>query len=168
MKLVPLSNCNYLQAKVDDEDYDLIMAHNRLWTRVKSGAVARSMLRKSLTEFGKGRKVAMHRLVLDLWNDDGRDVDHIDGDNLNNQKSNLRIVTHSQNLHNTGKMVRGILTSKYKGVSWHKKAGKWQVYLCVKGHRIYGGLFTDEICAARKANELMLQHIKEFCQLNVV
>jgi len=42
-------------------------------------------------------------------------------------------------------------TSQYKGVTWHTKSKKWYVQISVKGEKIkYGGLFNDELQAARK------------------
>jgi hypothetical protein len=45
-------------------------------------------------------------------------------------------------------------TSKYKGVSWESKTGKWRVYFCVKGKSKFGGRFNDELDAGEKVNQL--------------
>jgi hypothetical protein len=61
------------------------------------------------------------------------DVDHIDGDGLNNKWDNLRDVTHSQNLMNAA--VRSDSTSGYKGVSYDKARDRWYAYINIDGKR---------------------------------
>jgi len=46
-------------------------------------------------------------------------------------------------------------TSQYKGVTWHKQRKKWYVRICIKGEEPkYGGIFKDELDAAKRANQL--------------
>merc|ERR1712034_9770 len=46
-------------------------------------------------------------------------------------------------------------TSKYKGVYWHKETRKWNVHFCSKNQkRKHGGLFDDELDAAKRVNQL--------------
>merc|ERR1712034_62656 len=46
-------------------------------------------------------------------------------------------------------------TSQYHGVYWHAESGKWYANLSLKsGKKIYGGIFDDELDAAKKVNEL--------------
>jgi hypothetical protein len=71
----------------------------------------------------------MHRIIINAPCD--MQVDHIDGNGLNNRKSNLRIATNSQNQHNA--RMRSDNTSGYKGVSFHKPSGLWQARLSVGG-----------------------------------
>jgi len=87
----------------------------------------------------------MHRLIMNAK--DGESVDHIDHNGLNNQKSNLRICTHQENLLNAQKM-KGRLgkptTSKYKGVYWDKDHRKWRARISTKERKIHVGLFHSE------------------------
>ena len=76
------------------------------------------------------------------------EVDHQDRDSLNNRWTNLRHATPSQNSCNKG--LRSDNSSGVKGVSYHKKTGKWQVNITVQGRTSYLGLFKD-IEAAEKA-----------------
>ena len=84
-----------------------------------------------------GRNILMHRVVMDAPK--GMDVDHINGDRLDNRKENLRICTRAQNSQN--KKLRRDSQSGYKGVyEWRpyiqkrkqeytsKKTGKTKVY----------------------------------------
>ncbi len=53
----------------------------------------------------------------------GMEVDHKDGNGLNNQRNNLRICSHAENSRNKGKHIDNF--SGYKGVCWHKQTKKW-------------------------------------------
>lgn len=77
----------------------------------------------------------------------GSDVDHIDGDGLNNTDSNLRIVTRQENLHAFRRKSAG-RTSRFIGVCWNKKKGKWQAGLQHNYKQIHIGLFRTETGAA--------------------
>ncbi len=104
----------------------------------------------------------MHRAILNAPK--GLLVDHIDGNGLNNRKSNLRLCTFAQNAHNS--RPRRNSSSRYKGVCWHKVKKKWTVSIYKGGKRTYLGYYDDEIEAAlaydRKATELF----GEFAYLN--
>ena len=98
-----------------------------------------------------GRTAAIHRFLLRPRK--GYQVDHIDGNGLNNCRSNLRVCTPQQNLANRG--PRGG-SSRFVGVS--RRAGKWEAKIMYRGKRFYLGRFDDEVEAAkardRKAHEL--------------
>lgn len=101
------------------------------------------------------------------------EVDHINGNGLDNRRQNLRVVSHDENMRNLRKQLtfNGEPTSsKYKGVTWHKGAGKWAAKVCFQNKTHNLGLFsptpTGEIEAAyaydRKARELF----GEYAHLN--
>ena len=71
----------------------------------------------------------------------GPEIDHRDGDGLNNQRSNLRECTHSQNLYN--QRIPRNNTSGVKGVFWHNKLSKWRAYISSEGTVIHLGYFQD-------------------------
>lgn len=83
--------------------------------------------------FGLGYKV--HRIIWLMQTGDWPkgDVDHIDGNGLNNKWDNLRDVTHSQNLMNAA--VRSDSTTGYKGVSYDKSRERWYAYINIDGKR---------------------------------
>lgn len=97
-----------------------------------------------------GKPILLHRELLGLAAGSDLHVDHIDGDRLNNRRSNLRTCTNRQNMANL--RPRGG-TSRFRGVSWHKATQKWVAMLSWKadgkGHAKYVGTFTDEEQAAR-------------------
>lgn len=96
---------------------------------------------------------------------DGMEVDHIDGDGLNNRRVNLRIVTHRQNIWNRKKNVNPT-SSKFKGVSLYKKSGRWVAYIAAHGKRRHIGYFDDEEAAARAYDAEARRLHGEFACLN--
>jgi hypothetical protein len=148
MKAIPLTRG--LVTLVDDDDYEWISQ----WKWYAS--VVKGERKFYATTDLDGRSIKMHRIILGLQPRDGVEVDHRDGDSLNNQRHNLRQATHSQNMANIG--LRKTNKSGYKGVHWNKRAGKWMSQIRKKGTRIHLGTFTDAEEAARaydaKAKEL--------------
>jgi len=80
------------------------------------------------------RIIATAFLNLDI-NDTTKQVDHIDGQRLNNSLTNLRVVTHQQNQWNR-------LTAK--GYCWSKQHNKWCAQIKVNKKKIHLGYFNTE------------------------
>jgi hypothetical protein len=59
-------------------------------------------------------------------------------------------------------------SSRYKGVSWHKRSGKWQAGIRVNGRTIFLGCFADELAAARAYNRAALKYFRDFAALNLL
>ena len=93
----------------------------------------------------------------------GMIVDHINGNTLDNRRSNLRVCTQSQNLMNSKKRIDN--TSGFKGVSWKKSKKLWQVYINVDKKRILGGYFKCRLLAVMKREELTKKHHGEYFNL---
>lgn len=94
---------------------------------------------------GKREWVYMHRLILGIYEDE---IDHIDGDPLNNRKSNLRHTTKIGNQRNRGKNRNN--SSGYKGVT-KKKYGGWvaQIQVGEKMHAWFGFDTPEEAAEMR-------------------
>lgn len=125
---------------VDAEDFDLVAEYS--WNL--SGQKARPYPRSTC-----GR---VHRLILGLTSEDEAEVDHIDGNQFNNSRSNLRICDRSVNMQNR----RAFVTSKsgIKGVCWMPKQKLWCAYLNVRGsvvHKTYHHEKRDAITARKSA-----------------
>lgn len=77
-------------------------------------------------------------------------VDHINGNPLDNRKCNLRIVSNSINIQNTGPSIDNPLN--LKGVSLHKSTGKYRARIYVNYKEIHLGLFDSPEKAAKAYN----------------
>lgn len=133
MKLIPLTQDKF--AKVDDEYYKDVI---KLKWHFNNGYACHTY-----KENGKTKSISMHRYI--AIPPQTFEVDHINGDKLDNRKSNLRIVTPAQNKWNTGKTK--LNTSGFKGVTWNKQHGLWQVKIRHNNKRIHVGYFDDVINA---------------------
>ena len=131
-----------LFALVDEEDLPKIQGFKWHVYRKPRGKVTYAA--RSITlPAGNRSKVYMHRAIMaDAWM-----VDHRDGDGLNNTRANLRAAETAENNRNIGKPRHGV-TSQFKGVCWHPKAGKYQATVRYNRKNIYLGLFVDERDAA--------------------
>ena len=94
----------------------------------------------------------------------GADVDHINGDTLDNRRSNLRVCDRSQNLCNRKKMAGK--SSRYKGVSYNKLRGKWDARLMFRGKQYCLGLFKTELEAAKAYDALAREKHAKYAKTN--
>lgn len=88
----------------------------------------------------------MHRLLTGC--PEGLVVDHINGDSLDNRRSNLRICTQRQNRWNRAKRMRA--QSKFKGVWFDKDRDLWIAQIGHDSDRLRLGAFEREEDAARQ------------------
>jgi hypothetical protein len=100
------------------------------------------------------RRMFMHREVLGLSYGDAREVDHINHNGLDNRRSNLRLVSHSENGQN--RRARG--ASRYRGVSLDRRYGVWTAKVAPGGRTINLGLFDSEFDAACAAARWRVEH----------
>jgi hypothetical protein len=114
-------------------------------------------------ELAPQRGIRMHRLI--LGTPDDLEVDHIDGNGLNNCRSNLRHVTRSQNLQNTRKR-KNKKTSQYRGVSLISGSTLWTAHISIDGKPTSIGRFLTAEDAARAYDEVARIHYGEFGRYN--
>jgi len=134
--------------------YDYI---NQWKWRVSSSGYADTTIGDS--KLGIQSAVYMHRIILENYYNDrvgGLEVDHIDQNKLNNQRSNLRVVSSQQNSFNQG--VFSSNTSGHKGVYWNKDVCKWRAYITfnLKTHHLGYFDHIEEAAAARLEAETKL------------
>lgn len=96
MKQIPLTKG--LIALVDDADYDFL-SQWKWCASFEAKYYAVRWSRKEEHGDGKRFKIRMHRVVMGLREKGTEVVDHKDNDGLNNQRSNLEIVTSLENMH---------------------------------------------------------------------
>lgn len=150
MKTIPLTKGKH--AIVDDDDYEMLSKLK--WQYNSSGYAIRNINLGG----GKYKSLVMHRVIFPT--EPGFDVDHINGDRVDNRKENLRVATRSQNIRNMKK--RDGTSSQYKGVSFNKRSGKWKSYINGK----YLGLFDHEEDAAKVYNRHAQDQFGEFARFN--
>jgi hypothetical protein len=129
-------------------------------TNRKVGSVSdRGYLRLNL----QNRLYMAHRIAWLYMTGDfpEREIDHIDGDKLNNRWVNLRPATRKQNMENTS--LFSTSTSGYRGVTWYKRNNKWGATAFHNGKRHFAGLFdtAEEAAVAAKQlrDELFTHHL---------
>ena len=106
---------------------------------------------------GRAHCIFMHREIMHLSGIRGIEVDHINGDGLNNRTSNLRVATHAQNQQN--KKASRNSTSRFRGVFWDKRVNKWAAQCKLNGQRYRLGWYDNEQEAARVAADWRRQHM---------
>ena len=144
---------------VDDEDYELFKIYT-WWLRNDGSKYAITDIKIN----GKCKRKSLHRLIMN--EPEGFEIDHIDHNGLNNQKSNLRIVTHQQNMMN--KRGDRQTSSKFRGVHWFRRDKLW-VSQISKNKKIYCvGRFINEEDAAVAYNKKATELFGEYAYLNVI
>ena len=133
MKEIQLSQSKI--AIVDDEDFNHLLSCGR-WSITDNGYAFNSKLK------------FMHRYLFKMHNKniDGKLIDHINGNKLDNRKDNLRECSNSENLHNSKPPKTN--TSGYKGVRWCKKSNRWTAAIQINYKTISLGSFEHKRDAA--------------------
>ena len=134
MKDIPLTRG--LVALVDDEDYELVDAFK--WYVHRTGYVIRNVPHPEMT--GKRIHLPIHRFIMGLPFGDSREVDHIDGNPLNNQRANLRVCTGKENARNKRTPTKS--RAGLKGVYWRESRKKWIAQITVNGVHTYLGSYN--------------------------
>lgn len=143
------------KAIVDAEDW-LELSHYRWQATTKGGKTWYAKRRDIAT----GKQISMHRQITGAL--PGEDVDHLNADGLDNQRSNLRRCSHQENTARRRKLKPS--TSAYKGVT--KGGYRWRAQLFPRGKHIDLGYFKDEVEAAKAYDAEARKHYGEFALLN--
>lgn len=143
-----------LTAKINDEDYPLVAGYT--WY------LHRHNCQNHATTVIDNKTIQMHRLILVTE----KQVDHKDRNGLNNQKSNLRAATASQNSANRGPAITN--TYGYKGISFEGRRDKWVAKIKVNYRKLHLGYFKTKEEAALAYNEAALKYFGEFAYQNII
>lgn len=114
--------------------------------------------------FVEGRLQFAHRIiwVMTFGNEPDGYLDHINGDILDNRPSNLREVTHVQNMFNRKKPKHN--TSGVKGIHKRKDNGMWRAYISFEGRRTNIGQFPSREEAQAALDEVREELHGEFAR----
>jgi len=148
---IPLTNGGV--ALVDDQDADLVSQFN--WHKAKKHGQSYYVIRNQHPQ------VSMHIAILGKLN--GYEIDHEDGDGLNNQRSNLRWSTHQQNMCNLPLNSKN--RSGIKGVYWNKRKLRWIARIKVSGRNIFLGSFRFSEDAEKARLEAEMKYHGEFARI---
>ena len=132
---------------------DLTLIRRHTWHLGKRGYPATHTLRGT---------VVLHRLLIPEAG--GMEIDHINGDKLDNRRANLRACTHQQNGFNQKR--RQTNTSGYIGVSFVPRLGCFEAYIHHNGKKHHLSLYADPIAAARVRDCVARLLFGEFARLN--
>lgn len=160
MKTVSVSNGRV--ALVDDEDYKWISRFK--WHAVLMGRGFYVMRNRRISDGPGPGTILLHRAILEA--PASFEVDHRNGDGLDNQRKNLRLATSQQNQRAFQRKAAG-KTSRFRGVCWHKAAEKWSAQLKISRRKIHLGLFSDEEAAARAYDSAVRVAYGEFSHPNL-
>ena len=149
VRLIPLAEGFY--AYVDAADYEWLSRWQ--WHMASGGNPARS---------GKGRTIFMHREIMQP--PPGMVVDHADGNKANNCRFNLRVCTRRENQGNMQKQHGA--RSRFKGVSYDKRRGKYFAQCEFRGEHRWLGFFDDEVEAARAYDRAAVEECGAFARVN--
>ena len=163
MREIPLTQGQV--ALVDDEDYEWLSQWKWCSTNNGNGNIYAIRHLSGKYPLPKQITLKMHVAIWEHHNDpvpEGYTVDHIDRNELNDQRLNLRLATRTQQMQNQG--VRKNNTSGYIGVS--KLGKKYSAHIRANNVKIFLGSFTDPAEAARVRDAAAIEHYGEFAVLN--
>lgn len=136
-------------AIVDDEDYYRFCSIS--WSVNNSGYVT------GVIKVGKSS--SLHSAILET----DSEIDHINGNKLDNRRCNLRVCTRSQNNMNKSKSKY-----KYKGVFPNKKGNRWRTQITLHRKTYCLGTFDNQEDAAEAYNKKALELFGEFARINSI
>jgi hypothetical protein len=131
--------------------------------KIQVGALAGGLNRKGYRYIQlDGRKYPAHHIVwvIETGIFPKKQIDHIDGNKLNNKFSNLREVTNKQNTENRGKQRNN--KTGYKGVSFNNRLKKYVAQIQHNNQPIYIGIYATaydaHLAYETKAKELFTHY----------
>lgn len=146
---------------VDDEDYEELSQYK--WGQLMSKLAKTTYARRGKRINGERVTILMHRVVMNA--PEGMEVDHRDGNGLNNQKSNLRLATVKENRRNRG---YGNNKTGYTGVCPSENGERYKAKIKHEGKVYLLGTHDTPEEAALAYNDAAIMYFGEFAKLNDV
>lgn len=140
---------------IDDEDYKIIK--NIRWHLQKNKG--RNLYHAVGRPLNKN-KMLMHRFIYYLHNIEipkNMEIDHINGNGLDNRKINLRISTHQDNILNRHGPQKNSKT-KCVGVQYMKELNKFRAYVCINRKSVHIGVYTTIKDACNSRNKYIIEN----------
>lgn len=149
MKIIPLSQ-GY-ETIIDDNDYDLVTQYSWHVIFKNANKIPYAQNRIWNKELKKYENWSLHRWL--LRPPKNMDIDHINGNSLDNRRSNLQVVPRSMNIFNKAPYHKSKRSSQYRGVCWDKSRNKWSAHICRQGKQKTIGRYDNEKDAALAYNK---------------
>lgn len=147
---------------VDDEDYEMLNQYH--WcANIDKRRPEKCGSKIRVIGSVEGKTYLMHRYLTGADKTD-TEVDHINGNSLDNRRSNLRIVTRQQNTFN--RPMRGDSGNPYKGIK--QFGNRWYARIKINGKTIHLGSHPSMEEAANAYNNAAKKYFGEFARLNVI
>ena len=141
-------------ALIDDVDINIVNQYQ--WSYDPKGY--------AMTNGKDRRTIRMHRLIMLI--PEGMEIDHIDGNGLNNVRNNLRIVTHAENMLN--RKLNTNNSSGYKAGTWKADPKKWAAQIQFDGKNHVLGYYEDKLDAAKAYNIAAIKYHNVHARLNKI
>jgi len=143
---------------VDDEDFEWLNQFE--WhANPTRGLIYAS---RRVGSNNEAKRIYMHRFIIGALH--GEKTDHRDGNGLNNQRGNLRLATHQQNMCN--RKIRKNTRSGFIGVCWQPSNKKWWARVVRNGSALSLGYFNNPEEAAMIRDAKAIEVYGEFARLN--
>jgi hypothetical protein len=152
------------KALVDDNDYDWLSQwkwHCCDKSETSPRYAARCEYLGMVDGKPKNKHVSMHRVITGAKR--GLEVDHINGNGIDNRRDNLRVCTRKQNSRNVSGRSH---SSKYKGVSWDKRRQWWRANIRANHKFFYIGVYQTEEDAAKAYDQKAKEFFGEYARPN--
>lgn len=144
---------------IDDEDFDKVSKYK--WHCLANNYAARKFYYGKKDNKWITKYIRLHQFILNEFN---KEIDHINGNRLDNRKENLRFCDRTLNNANIG--LKRNNTSGYKGVRKNKQINKWFASISAYKKVYYLGSFENKIDAAKAYNEKAKELFGKFARLN--